>query len=138
MKLSGAFAFAFSVLFAVSISLTAQAGPFPDTDSDGIPDEWDNCLDDSNTAQGDWDLDGYGDVCDQDINNDGAVGVPDFNAFITGFGKGPGQPGYNACLDFTGDGPVGVPDFNVFIAAFNGTPGASGLPCAGTIPCSGI
>jgi hypothetical protein len=38
--------------------------PPPDTDSDGVPDEDDNCPDDTNPEQDDADGDDIGDVCD--------------------------------------------------------------------------
>jgi len=40
------------------------ASPFVDTDEDGVADVNDNCVDDYNPAQGDIDIDGIGDVCD--------------------------------------------------------------------------
>jgi hypothetical protein len=40
------------------------SGPLPDSDNDDIPDDADNCPDDSNPGQEDSDLDLIGDVCD--------------------------------------------------------------------------
>jgi hypothetical protein len=42
-----------------------------DMDSDGVPDEGDNCLIVANAQQEDMDDDGSGDACDQDIDGDG-------------------------------------------------------------------
>ena len=48
-----------------------------DTDSDGISDICDNCIDTSNSDQSDVDYDGIGDVCDDDIDGDGITNEND-------------------------------------------------------------
>ncbi len=50
-----------------------------DQDGDGIADTVDNCTLASNPAQRDTDLDGYGNACDPDLNNDGVVDSADFD-----------------------------------------------------------
>jgi hypothetical protein len=106
-----------------------------DADGDGVLDPSDNCLFEPNPDQVDTDQDGYGNLCDADLNDDGLVGGPDFNLFRAAFGRAPGEPGYDPDADFTGDGAIGGPDFNVIRAALGAAPGPSGLVCAGSPPC---
>ena len=107
----------------------------PDSDGDGIPDPSDTCVDVDDAVHRDADRDGYGDSCDPDYNNDGAVGIPDFNVFRSQFGLTDEDPGFNPLVDHNGDGAIGIPDFNVFRRYFGQAPGPSGLACAGTVPC---
>lgn len=46
-----------------------------DTDVDGIEDSADNCVDTPNSDQLDTNLDGFGNRCDADFNNDNIVNV---------------------------------------------------------------
>lgn len=48
-----------------------------DTDDDGISDPNDNCVFDTNALQDDLDGDDVGDVCDPDVDGDGALAVDD-------------------------------------------------------------
>ncbi len=122
----------------------------PDEDSDGIPDATDNCPVASNPAQLDADADAvgdacdncsqranaeqrntngdqYGNVCDPDYNDDGAVGIPDFNLLRTQFGKRSDiNRDFNPNVDHNGDGVIGLPDFNVLRSYFGGAPGPAG------------
>jgi hypothetical protein len=57
-----------------SVLLDLIVGSDADSDSDGIPDESDNCPNDANNDQTDTDADGLGNACDPDDDGDG---VPD-------------------------------------------------------------
>ncbi|MBW2421610.1 MAG: trypsin-like peptidase domain-containing protein [Deltaproteobacteria bacterium] len=106
-----------------------------DIDGDGICDDADNCAILPNPNQIDSNQDGYGNLCDPDVNNDGAVGIPDFNIFRSLFGQQCGSPSYDPDVDLDSDCAIGIPDFNVFRSFFGGSPGPSGYGCAGTVPC---
>ena len=108
-----------------------------DTDNDGVPDVSDNCINVDNgpaapdaggNSQRDTDGDGWGNICDPDLTNDGAVNVGDLNLFKAVFpsaapGVEPFTPSDHA--DFNGDGAVNVADLNIFKAFFPGVPGPS-------------
>ncbi len=107
-----------------------------DFDGDLVCDSIDNCqLFENGPNQGgldqlDANLDGYGNRCDADFNNDGAINGGDWGALTCCFSSP------NRTVDLTGDGIVNGADFNAFISLFNTAPGPSGLACAGTIPCT--
>ena len=101
----------------------------------GVGDSDDNCTEVPNTDQADTDLDGYGNACDGDFDQDGTVTAIDFNdymmpAYIAGFDGGEGT-------DMNGSGEVdGIDVFDHFMPQFrDGWPGPSGLACAGSTPC---
>jgi DMSO reductase family type II enzyme heme b subunit len=126
-------ALACGLLLAVGLSLAATAQPIPDADSDGVPDSQDNCMLQQNAPQGDTDLDGYGNACDGDFDNDGIVFGTDFNLFMQN--SNTSAPTYDEQYDLDCDDIVFGTDFNLFKQLFNGPPGPSGLACAGTPPC---
>jgi len=98
-----------------------------DSDGDGIPDDGDlsgsagdalcangqtvacddNCRATANASQTDSDADGYGNACDCDLTNDGAVNQSDFMQFRGSWGTS------NALADFNGDGSVNQMDFMI-------------------------
>jgi hypothetical protein len=71
----------------------------------------------ANTGQEDTDGDGYGNICDADLDNDGVVGFQDFNAFRTCWlaqsSSSPNWQGQCENADLDSDGVVGFADFNL-------------------------
>jgi hypothetical protein len=110
-----------------------------DSDADLVPDALDNCLVVANgpndvSNQTDSDLDGYGNACDPDYNNDWAVDTRDYGVLLSSL-TGPGT-----VTDHDGNGIVTVTDFAVLLEYFTNVPfnvpGPSGLACAGVVPCT--
>jgi hypothetical protein len=124
---------------AFGLAFSSFAGSATDTDGDGVPDTYDNCVSTDNgpleataacDAQEDTNLDGYGNPCDADVNNDGGTGLDDVGLYIAGLG------GANLDYDANCDGGIGLDDVGVAIAELGNNPGPSGLACAGSSPCS--
>ena len=107
----------------------------PDQDLDGVGDPEDNCLVLANPDQRDTNLDGYGNLCDGDFDDDGAVGPVDFSAFGQAYLKGQADPGYDPDIDLDGNGAVNAVDFSLFGPMYLNLAGPSGLDCAGAPPC---
>ena len=97
-----------------------------DRDGDTIIDACDNCLLVSNTNQLDADNDGYGNVCDTDLNNDGITNAADLahlkSVFFT----------TDPIADITGDGIVNAADLAILKGNFFKPPGP-GMPELGAI-----
>lgn len=92
----------------------------PDSDADGIADKADNCLNLANADQRDSNGDGYGNLCDADLNNDNIVNNADLAMFKAAFGSS------NADADLDGNGVVNNVDLGRFKALFGKQPGPSG------------
>ena len=73
--------------------------PPTDTDDDGLPDRYDNCIDIANPSQQDYDNDGIGDLCDELISGDRGGRCPVCNTCVTDEECG-GQGGI--CLQLQG------------------------------------
>ena len=123
-------------LEASGIVVDFSGDPGPDGDGDGTPDADDNCSEVANAGQADANLDGFGDACDADYDDDGAVTGLDFSALRAAYMSQAGGPGWNAEVDHDGDGAITAADFSVFRARYGSAPGPSGLSCAGAAPCS--
>jgi hypothetical protein len=96
-------------------------GILDDTDIDGYPDLEDNCIETANSTQSDDDEDGYGNACDADFNNDGAVGMDDVAALLRGLNT------VNPVMDLDEDGVVGLTDLLTTYYALGTVPGPSAL-----------
>lgn len=116
--------------------------PEPDSDSDGVLDSEDNCVDVPNgplaatnscDAQQDADMDGFGNGCDSDINNDGGPGGFDISYIFAAFR----EVSTNPVFDLNCDGAVGLDDVSKawYDLVYYTIPGPSGLVCAGDVPC---
>ena len=101
-----------------------------DTDSDGIGDNSDNCIEVANgplipdaggNSQYDSNGDGFGNMCDADLNNDGVVNGLDVGSFIAAFGS------TDPDADFNGTGFVNGLDVGPFVSGFGKAPGPSAL-----------
>ncbi len=91
------------------------------SDADTVQDHRDNCLLVTNANQRDTNGDGFGNICDADLNNDLTVNMSDFSMFRSAFGTA------NPDADFNGDGQVNMSDFSLFRSAFGSAPGPSGV-----------
>lgn len=90
-----------------------------DVDSDKQQDGADNCLLKPNADQRDTDGDGFGNLCDPDLNNDFVVDNADLNAMKGQFLKKVPNP--NADLD--GDGKVNFNDLAILKSLMGKAPG---------------
>ena len=109
----------FSLLAVLSAPVFAA-----DLDNDGVEDPQDNCSAIANPLQRDTDSDGFGNLCDTDLNNDDVTNVLDIGIFKAAFGT----PGPNA--DFNGDGIVNVLDIGFLKRYFGFPPGPGALVVA--------
>lgn len=134
-----------AALLALGISFGSIAGSITDSDGDGVPDQYDNCVTTPNgplgspgggslcDGQEDAELDGYGNPCDYDANQNGAADLGDLSDYIDNAVASNTNPVYdNNC-----NGAADLGDLSDAIdnAVGSVNPGPSGLACAGTIPC---
>jgi len=116
---------------------------FVDSDSDGVTDNLDNCIDVPNgplipdaggNSQRDTDGDGYGNSCDADLDNTSMVNLSDFVLFRGVFGQTlTGLPPFDLAdhADLNGDNTIDLSDFVMFRGQFGKPPGPS---CCGALP----
>ncbi len=101
--------------------------PAPDSDGDGVPDAADNCTLVVNADQLDADGDGYGNLCDGDLNNSGFVNTADFGLLRSVIGQAASSGPLAAAADLNGSGTVTTADFGLLRAMLGTTPGPSGV-----------
>ena len=102
-------------------TFSCQAGDV-DTDNDGISDDADNCTLVPNADQRDTNGDGFGNICDADLDNNGAVNFLDLGILKSVFFSVGDQD-----ADFNGDSLVNFLDLGIMKASFFLPPGPSGL-----------
>jgi hypothetical protein len=91
-----------------------------DSDGDGVPDANDNCTLLSNPDQRDSNGDGFGNLCDPDLDNDGVVNTVDLGLLRLAFFSD------DADADFNGDGVVNFLDLGIMRQFFFLPPGPAG------------
>lgn len=114
-----------------AVLVAAKRAPaMPDQDGDGVPDANDDCIlvADGLAAPGpvalvqrDTDADGFGNVCDPDLDGDGIVNFSDLARMKAAFF------GRNVDADLDGDGAVNFSDLARMKRYFFRPPGPSGL-----------
>ena len=99
-----------------------------DADFDGVGNVCDNCTLLGSAAQEDADGDGYGNICDADLDNNGMVGISDYNIFVQCINP-PGIGATPDCrfADFNSDNRVTSLDFQILEELWMLPPGSSGL-----------
>ncbi len=125
----GAWIVGLGVLLAAGFILMPSVAQVFDGDGDGVRDSADNCVDVANADQADADLDGHGDACDADYNNDGLVAPDDFFGVLRPcLGLDVATNPQCAVADGNGDGVVAPNDFfGFFRPALGGPPGPSSV-----------
>lgn len=107
--------------------------PRGDRDRDGIADETDNCIEVPNPDQRDTNADGFGNLCDADVNGDGLVTTSwgivyplskrgDIEWIAMASQNGPYDPNF----DLDGDGEIDSDDLSIAHMSLFMAPGPSG------------
>jgi hypothetical protein len=101
----------------------------------GFPDIIDNCLlvPQTSATFDDTNFDGFGNLCDPDLDDNLLVDGADLLIFGITFGLS--APPAGAISDLDVDGVTGIPDALILRSYLGSPPGPSGLSCAGMAPC---
>lgn len=131
-----------AALLALGLSMGSFAGSVTDSDSDGVPDSFDNCVNTANgplastgACNGQEDgliVDGFGQACDSDTNDNLATDLSDVSATFAAASVASGNPTF----DYNCNGAADLGDVAKAFgdASVNAVPGPSGLACAGVGP----
>jgi len=115
-----------SGVFYDNVSLAAGVD---DTDEDGVADDVDNCTDDANPQQIDSNGDGFGNVCDADLNNDCLINFLDLGQMKSVFFSNDADADLVGPGNSDPDGLVNFFDLGRMKATFFGAPGPSMSEC---------
>ena len=96
-----------------------------DTDNDSIIDSQDNCISVYNPDQIDTNQDGFGNVCDPDLNNDGNITDKDEDIIKAVYGLTPESPDWNPEADLNGNGEIDISDVVIWMDMIGEPPGPS-------------
>ncbi|TFG96361.1 MAG: hypothetical protein E4H11_03545 [Myxococcales bacterium] len=122
-----------AVTFGIFLAAgTAYAGPVPggtDSDSDGVEDAFDNCVNVPNPAQTDTDHNGCGNDCSPrcNFNGNATVDTGDFLILKANFGSSQPDGTGGDCEPIGNTGNVGTEDFLLLKAEFGMANGPSGI-----------
>jgi hypothetical protein len=112
--------------FGIAIDAVPEPPPAfldGDQDNDQVSDEDDNCVEVPN--QGQWNsnptVNVFGDACDADFDNNGAVGLSDFGLLSTSYGSSEGEPNFIESVDRHPYRAIGLVEFGV-LSEFWGKP----------------
>jgi hypothetical protein len=96
----------------------------PDSDGDGVPDDADNCTEVANADQRDTNGDGFGNICDADLDDNCLVAGNDWLIMRDALGMNDPH------ADLNGDGIVARQDVLILFTSRFQPPGPSGIPNA--------
>jgi hypothetical protein len=138
MKLKAILAFVGAGMLTLGLSTASFAGPpCSDVDADTVCDTHDNCVLVANPGQRDDDLDGYGNICDADLNQDCIVGGADvglvgqFWLNVPPWLPNPVGNGTTGAYDINEDNIIGGADIGQIAGNWLGAVGPSGHFCSG-------